>query len=167
MWERIDEWLMGNISEYAGKQFVSANSQDLQLGKLAGEEEKKQQETVASENKDLVERFKKTLGDKVKDVVVSTRLVDSPSCVISDASRMMTMQMRRLLEASGQKLPDEKYTLELNPTHKLVQKAFAQTDDAKFAQYAQLIYEQALLADQGALKDPSSFVKAMNALLTE
>ncbi len=167
MWERIDEWLMGNISEYAGKQFVSANSQDLQLGKLAGEEEKKQQETVASENKDLVERFKKTLDDKVKDVVVSTRLVDSPSCVISDASRMMTMQMRRLLEASGQKLPDEKYTLELNPTHKLVQKAFAQTDDAKFAQYAQLIYEQALLADQGALKDPSSFVKAMNALLTE
>ena len=99
MWDRVDEWLMGNITEFSGKEFVSANSQDLKLGKLADEEEKKKQETVAQENKDLVERFKKALGDKVKDVVVSTRLIDSPSCVISDTNRMMTMQMRRLLEA--------------------------------------------------------------------
>lgn len=126
MWDRVDEWLMGNITEFSGKEFVSANSQDLKLGKLADEEEKKKQETVAQENKDLVERFKKALGDKVKDVVVSTRLIDSPSCVISDTNRMMTMQMRRLLEASGQKLPDEKYTLEINPEHKLVQKAYAE-----------------------------------------
>ena len=126
MWDRVDEWLMGNITEFSGKEFVSANSQDLKLGKLADEEENKKQETVAQENKDLVERFKKALGDKVKDVVVSTRLIDSPSCVISDTNRMMTMQMRRLLEASGQKLPDEKYTLEINPEHKLVQKAYAE-----------------------------------------
>ncbi|NLK85627.1 MAG: molecular chaperone HtpG [Aeromonadales bacterium] len=167
MWERVDEWLMGNVSEFEGKEFVCANSQDLKLGKLADEETKKKQENAATENKELVERFKKALGDQVKDVVVSTRLVESPSCVISDSSRMMTMQMRRLIEASGQTMPDEKYTLELNPEHKLVQKAFGQTDDARFNQYAQLIYEQALLADQGALKDPSTFVKAMNALLTE
>lgn len=165
MWDRVDEWLMGNITEFSGKEFVSANSQDLKLGKLADEEEKKKQETVAQENKDLVERFKKALGDKVKDVVVSTRLIDSPSCVISDTNRMMTMQMRRLLEASGQKLPDEKYTLEINPEHKLVQKAYAETDESRFSQWADLIYEQALLADQGALKDPSTFVKAMNTLL--
>lgn len=165
MWDRVDEWLMGNITEFSGKEFVSANSQDLKLGKLADEEEKKKQETVAQENKDLVERFKKALGDKVKDVVVSTRLIDSPSCVISDTNRMMTMQMRRLLEASGQKLPDEKYTLEINPEHKLVQKAYAEVDESRFSQWADLIYEQALLADQGALKDPSTFVKAMNTLL--
>ena len=165
MWDRVDEWLMGNITEFSGKEFVSANSQDLKLGKLADEEEKKKQETVAQENKDLVERFKKALGDKVKDVVVSTRLIDSPSCVISDTNRMMTMQMRRLLEASGQKLPDEKYTLEINPEHKLVQKAYAEADESRFSQWADLIYEQALLADQGALKDPSTFVKAMNTLL--
>ena len=164
MWDRVDEWLMGNITEFSGKEFVSANSQDLKLGKLADEEEKKK-ETVAQENKDLVERFKKALGDKVKDVVVSTRLIDSPSCVISDTNRMMTMQMRRLLEASGQKLPDEKYTLEINPEHKLVQKAYAEADESRFSQWADLIYEQALLADQGALKDPSTFVKAMNTLL--
>ncbi len=164
MWDRVDEWLMGNITEFSGKEFVSANSQDLKLGKLADEEEKKK-ETVAQENKDLVERFKKALGDKVKDVVVSTRLIDSPSCVISDTNRMMTMQMRRLLEASGQKLPDEKYTLEINLEHKLVQKAYAEADESRFSQWADLIYEQALLADQGALKDPSTFVKAMNTLL--
>jgi molecular chaperone HtpG len=165
MWERVDEWLMGNISEFSGKEFVSANSQDLKLGNLADEEEKKKQETAATENKDLIERFKKALGDKVKDVVVSTRLIDSPSCVISDSNRMMTMQMRRLLEASGQTLPDEKYTLELNPEHKLVQKAYAEMEENRFNQWADLIFEQALLADQGALKDPSTFVKSMNALL--
>ena len=75
------------------------------------------------------------------------------------------MQMRRLLEASGQKLPDEKYTLEINLEHKLVQKAYAEADESRFSQWADLIYEQALLADQGALKDPSTFVKAMNTLL--
>lgn len=165
MWERVDEWLMGNISEFSGKEFVSANSQDLKLGNLADEEEKKKQETAATENKDLIERFKKALGEKVKDVVVSTRLIDSPSCVISDSNRMMTMQMRRLLEASGQTLPDEKYTLELNPEHKLVQKAYAEMEENRFNQWADLIFEQALLADQGALKDPSTFVKSMNALL--
>ena len=165
MWHRVDEWLMGNINEFSGKEFVSANSQDLKLGKLADEDEKKKQESVATENKDLIERFKKALGDKVKDVVCSTRLIDSPSCVISETNRMMTMQMRRLLEASGQTIPDEKYTLEINPEHKLVQKAYAEMDESRFAQWADLIYEQALLADQGALKDPSTFVKAMNSLL--
>lgn len=165
MWERIDEWLMGNITEFSGKEFVPANSQDLKLGSLADEEEKKQQENAATEHKDLVERFKTSLGDKVKDVVVSTRLIDSPSCVISDANRMMTLQMRRILEASGQSMPEEKYTLEINPSHKLVQKANAETDDARFAKWAQLILDQALLSDQGALKDPSSFVKSMNELL--
>lgn len=165
MWERVDEWLMGNISEFSDKEFVSANSQDLKLGNLADEEEKKKQENAATENKDLIERFKKALGEKVKDVVVSTRLIDSPSCVISDSNRMMTMQMRRLLEASGQTLPDEKYTLELNPEHKLVQKAYAEMEENRFNQWADLIFEQALLADQGALKDPSTFVKSMNALL--
>ena len=165
MWDRVDEWLMGNINEFSGNEFVSANSQDLKLGKLADEDEKKKQESVATENKDLIERFKKALGDKVKDVVCSTRLIDSPSCVISETNRMMTMQMRRLLEASGQTIPDEKYTLEINPEHKLVQKAYAEMDESRFAQWADLIYEQALLADQGALKDPSTFVKAMNSLL--
>ena len=164
MWERIDEWLMGNVTEYAGKEFVSANASDLKLGKLADEDEKKKQEEASEEHKDLIARFKDALGDKVKDVVVSTRLIDSPSCVISDSNRMMTMQMRRILEASGQKIPDEKYTLEINPEHALLKKAAAEGDVERFKTWAQLIFEQALLSDQGALKDPSSFVKCMNKI---
>ena len=85
--------------------------------------------------------------------------------MISDSNRMMTSQMKRLLEASGQKLPDEKYTLELNPDHALVKKAFAESDDERFKKWAEIIFEQALLADQGGLKDPSSFVKNLNSLL--
>ena len=150
MWERIDEWLMGNVTEYAGKEFVSANASDLKLGKLADEDEKKKQEEASEEHKDLIARFKDALGDKVKDVVVSTRLIDSPSCVISDSNRMMTMQMRRILEASGQKIPDEKYTLEINPEHALLKKAAAEGDAERFKIWAQLIFEQALLSDQGS-----------------
>lgn len=167
MSERVDEWLMGNVNEFAGKEFVSANSQDLKLGSLADEEDKKKEEAAKEENKDLIERFKKALGDKVSDVVVSTRLIDSPSCVISGTNQMMTMQMRRLLEAAGQPVPEDKFTLELNPEHKLVKKAYAEMDEAVFAKWATLIYNQALLADQGAIKDPSAFVKAMNELLLD
>ena len=165
MWERVDEWLMGNVTEYAGKEFVSANASDLKLGKLADEDEKQKQEAASEEHKDLIARFKEALGDKVQDVVVSTRLVDSPSCVVSEGNRMMTMQMRRILEASGQAIPEDKYTLEINPEHALLKKAASETDTERFGAWAQLIYEQALLSDQGALKDPSSFVKCMNKLL--
>lgn len=166
MWQRIDEWLMGNITEYAGKEFVSAASSDLKLSdELGGKEQKEKKETAAKENKDLIERFKTALGDKVKEVEVSTRLTDSPSCVISDSSRMMTNQMKRLLEATGQKLPEEKYTLEINPEHPLVKKAYAEIDETQFKKWAEVIFEQALLADQGGLKDPSAFVKNLNALL--
>ena len=85
--------------------------------------------------------------------------------VWSEGNRMMTMQMRRILEASGQAIPEDKYTLEINPEHALLKKAASETDTERFAAWAQLIYEQALLSDQGALKDPSSFVKCMNKLL--
>ncbi len=166
MWERIDEWLMGNISSYKDKEFVSASASDLKLSdELGGKEEKERKEASAKENKDLIERFKKALGDKVKGVEVSTRLTDSPSCVITDGNRMMTSQMKRLLEASGQKLPDEKYTLEINPDHPLVKKAYAEPDETRFEKWAEVIYEQALLSDQGGLKDPASFVKNLNSLL--
>lgn len=166
MWERIDEWLMGNISSYKDKEFVSASASDLKLSdELGGKEEKERKEASAKENKDLIERFKKALGDKVKGVEVSTRLTDSPSCVITDGNRMMTSQMKRLLEASGQKIPDEKYTLEINPDHPLVKKAYAEPDETRFEKWAEVIYEQALLSDQGGLKDPASFVKNLNSLL--
>ncbi|MBO6258754.1 MAG: molecular chaperone HtpG [Succinivibrio sp.] len=167
MWERIDEWLMGNINEYDKHEFVCVTASDLKLGDLADKDEKEKQETATKENQDLIDRFKKALGDKVKDIVISSRLYDSPSCVISDSNQMMTNQMKKMLEAAGQKLPEEKYTLELNPEHKLVKKAYEEQDENRFDKWAELIYEQALLSESGGLKDPSNFVKIMNTLLTD
>ena len=165
MWDRIDEWLMGNVTEFDGKEFIAVTASDLKLGDLADKEEEKRNEEAQKEHKDIIERIKKALGDKVLDVKVSSRLVDSPSCVVGEQGRMLTAQMKRLLEASGQQIPEEKYILEINPTHPLIVKASQEVDESQFAKWAELIYTQALLADQGALKDPSAFVKCMNSLL--
>lgn len=166
MTERVDEWLMGNISEYADKEFVAATASDLKLGDLADKEEDKKHEEAAKEHKVLLERFKSALGDKVADVRVSSRLVESPSCVVAESgNRMFTGQMKKLLEASGQKLPEEKFVLEINPEHPLIVKAYGEVDESIFAKWADVVYEQALLSDQGGLKDPSGFIKTLNALL--
>ena len=165
MWDRIDEWLMGNVTEFDGKEFVAVTASDLKLGDLADKEEEKRTQEAEKEHKDIIERIKKVLGDKVSDVKVSSRLVDSPSCVVGEQGHMLTAQMRRLLEATGQQIPEEKYILEINPTHPLIVKASEEIDESRFAKWAELIYAQALLADQGALKDPSAFVKCMNELL--
>lgn len=164
LWERVDEWIMAQVSDYKDHKFISAAASNLELGDLEDKEEKEKQEAATKENGDLLKRIKDALGEKVSEVKVSSRLVDTPSCVISDGMNMMTAQMRRLLEASGQKLPDEKFTLEINPTHPLVQKMAAQTDDAAFKKWAEVIFDQALLAE-GGLKDPTSFVKRLNELL--
>ncbi|MBQ9275412.1 MAG: molecular chaperone HtpG [Succinivibrio sp.] len=166
MWERVDEWMMSSVSEFSGKEFVPVNASDLKLGDLADKDEKEKEEQAVKDNEDLIKRFKEALGDKVSDVKVSSRLIDSPACVISEYGRQMyTQQMKRLLEASGQKMPEDRYVLELNPTNNLVQKAYGEADEGRFKQWAELILGQALLADQGSLKDPGEFVKTLNALL--
>ncbi len=165
MWERIDEWLMGNMTEFEGKKFIPVTASDLELGDLADKEEQQKTEAAKTENKALIERFKLALGDKVEDVVVSDRLFDTASCVVSKQGQMLTAQMRRMLEAAGQTVPEMKYILEINPEHKLVKKAAAATDDAGFAKWAEFIYDQALLSEQGALKDPNAFLKLMNELM--
>lgn len=167
MSERVDEWLMGNLQEFDKKEFVSVTASDLKLGDLEDQEEKQKAKEAEDTHKDIVERIKKALGDKVSDVKISTRLVDSPSCVVGEQGRMFTAQMKRMLEAAGQKLPEEKYILEINPTHPLIEKANQEIDESRFAKWAELILSQALLADQGSLKDPASFVKCMNDLLTK
>lgn len=165
MWERIDEWLMGNMTEFEGKKFIPVTASDLELGDLADKEEQQKTEVAKTENKALIERFKLALGDKVEDVVVSDRLFDTASCVVSKQGQMLTAQMRRMLEAAGQTVPEMKYILEINPEHKLVKKAAAAADDAGFAKWAEFIYDQALLSEQGALKDPNAFLKLMNELM--
>ena len=165
LWDRIDEWMMSELREFEGHGFVSATAADLELGDLADKEEEKAKEEAAKEAADDVARLKKVLGDRVKDVRVTNRLVDSPSCVVGESDQMMTPQMRRMLEAAGHALPEDSYTLEINPQHPLIKRAFAEKDEARFASWAEVIFDQALLADQGTLKDPAGFVKRLNALL--
>ena len=109
--------------------------------------------------------FKQALGDRVEGVRVSSRLVDSPSCLVADADKRLTPQMRRMLEAAGQQVPEDKVTLEINPSHPLLKKAEAEKDQAGFEKWCELMLDQAALADQGTVKDPARFVKLMNELL--
>ena len=164
MWERIDEWLMGNLFEYEGKAFVSVTSSDLELGELADKKDEAKEKEAAEKAKPLVERFKKALGDKVVDVRAATRLTDSPSCVVAENGSFISAQMRRMFEAAGQPVPQARYILEVNVNHPLVQKAAA-GDDAASERWAKVILDQAVLAEQGTLADPNGFIREMNALL--
>ena len=165
LWDRVDEWLMGNVEAFDGKTFISATAKDLDLGELEDKEEEKQKEESEKQHKGLVERLKKARGGKVQDVKVTARLVDSPACVVGAQDQMLTQQMRRMLEAAGQAVPEENYTLEINPDHPLIGRMATETDEAKFTQWANFIFAEAQLADQGTLKDPSSFIKSLNELL--
>lgn len=167
LWDRIDEWMMNAVTEFKDHGFVSATAADLELGDLKGSEEKAEEEEAQKAGEGVVERLKKALEGKVDDVRVSTRLVDSPSCVVGKADQMLTPQMRRMFEAAGQPVPEERYTLEINPKHPLVAKALAETDEKRFGEWAELLFQQALLADQGTLDDPASFVRRMNELLLQ
>ena len=164
LWERIDEWLMNHLTEFDGKQFVSVTQGDLQLGDLEDEESRKQQESLAEANQPLVERVRKALGDKVKEVRISHRLTSTPSCVVTDAHGMSS-HMMKLMQAAGQKVPEQKFILELNPEHAMLKRIDGISDETLFAEWCDLLLEQAQLAEQGGLQDPSGFVARVNRLL--
>ena len=164
LWERIDEWLMNHLTEFDGKQFVSVTQGDLQLGDLEDDESRKQQESLAEANQELVARVRKALADKVKDVRISHRLTSTPSCVVTD-SHGMSSHMMKLMQAAGQKVPEQKFILELNPEHALLKRIDGIADEAQFGEWCELLLEQAQLAEQGGLQDPSGFVARLNRLL--
>lgn len=164
LWDRIDEWMMGHLREFEGKSFVSANASDLELGDLADKTEKTEEEKKKSDG--LVARLKTALEGKVKDVRISTRLVGTPSCVVAESGQFLTPQMKRMLEAAGQRLPEDEYILEVDPENALLKKAAAETDEGRFKEWAELVFEQALLSEQGTLKDPNAFVQRINRLLS-
>ncbi|MBP8173994.1 MAG: molecular chaperone HtpG [Aeromonadaceae bacterium] len=164
LWERIDEWLMNHLTEFDGKKFVSVTQGDLELGELEDDASRKQQEDLAKEHEGLVEKITKALGDKVKSVRVSHRLTSTPSCVVTDAHGMSS-HMMRLMQAAGQKVPEQKFILEVNPEHALVQRLANVADETQFAEWSLLLLEQAQLAEQGGLADPASFVARINRLL--
>ncbi len=164
LWERIDEWLMNHLTEFDGKKFVSVTQGDLELGELEDDASRKQQEDLAKEHEGLVEKITKALGDKVKSVRVSHRLTSTPSCVVTDAHGMSS-HMMRLMQAAGQKVPEQKFILEVNPEHALVQRLANVADETQIAEWSLLLLEQAQLAEQGGLADPASFVARINRLL--
>jgi molecular chaperone HtpG len=162
--ERVDEWMLSFLREHEGKELVSVAKGDLDLGELADASEKEEQAKVADEYKDLVSKVKEALGERVKDVRVTLRLTDSPACVVVDRDAM-SQHLQRLLKAAGQPAPDSKPILELNPTHPLVQRL--KYEEARLADWAALLLEQALLAEGGQLDDPAAFVKRMNQMLLD
>ena len=164
--DRVDEWLMSHLTEYKGKHFRSAAKGQLDLGELESEEEKKALEKAAEEHKDLLERVKKVLGDQVKEVRVSSRLVESPACLVVDEYEM-SRNLAQVLKQLGQDAPMPTPTLELNLEHPLVQRLEKEQDEARFGELARLLFDQALLAEGGQLEDPAGFIHRINKLMLE
>ncbi len=166
MYDRIDEWMMGQLFDYKGKSFINVAKGDLDLGAIESEEDKKQQEEVEKSSEDLVKRLKTALETRVSEVKVSHRLTDSPACLVAGAYDM-GIQMRQIMEAAGQKLPESKPTLEINPTHPLLERLNGEVQDDRFADLAMIVFDQAALSEGRSLEDPAAYVKRINALLLE
>ncbi|WP_454829832.1 molecular chaperone HtpG [Pseudoxanthomonas wuyuanensis] len=164
--DRIDEWLMSYLTEFDGKSFVDVARGDLDLGKLDSDEDKQAQEQAAKAKEGLVERIKTALGEDVSEVRVSHRLTDSPA-ILAIGEQDMGLQMRQILEASGQKVPESKPVFEFNPTHPLIEKLDAEREDSRFGDLTRVLFDQAALAAGDSLKDPAGYVRRLNKLLLE
>jgi molecular chaperone HtpG len=160
--DRVDEWMLSFLQDFEGKELVSVAKGDLDLGKLEDEGEKKHHEETEAQYKDLVEKMKGVLGDKAKDVRVTFRLTDSPACLVADENEL-SGNLLRMLKAAGQNAPESKPILEINPDHPLVQRL--KYEDAKFADWSHILFDQATLSEGGALADPAAFVKRVNEML--
>jgi molecular chaperone HtpG len=162
MSDRVDEWALSFLNEFDGTPLQSVAKGAIDLGKLQDEEEKKAAEQAQEQFKPVLERIKEALKDKAADVRATTRLVDSPAClVVQDGG--MSMQLARMLKAAGQAAPSVKPILEINAEHGLVKKL--QAADAHFDDYAHILFDQALLAEGGLPEDPAAYVRRVNALL--
>ncbi len=164
--DRVDEWLMSHLQEFEGKNFQDVGKGELDLGKLDSDEEKQAQEKVAEQLKPLLERVKSALGENVSDVRITHRLTDSPACVVVGQFDLGA-QMRRILEAAGQKVPESKPIFELNPEHPLVKKLEAEANDSRFSDLTHVLFDQANLAEGAQLQDPAAYVQRLNKLLLE
>lgn len=163
MWDRVDEWLMAHMTEYKDKRFISAAAQDLELGELENEEDKKKAEELSKEYESSLKRFKDALGDSVTDVKISTRLIDTPCLVISENG--VGAHMTNIFKAMGQPVPETKYSMELNMEHPLIKRVVDEVDDDRFKDWAKLLLGQAKLAEQGSVDNPSEFIKLLDKFL--
>ena len=167
MYDRIDEWLMNSLTDYEETKFVDVMRGDIVL---PGEEKSEKDDDSKNEQEEdvhpLVERIKSILGDKVDKVRASKRLTDSPACLVLNENAM-GIQMKKIMEASGQSLPDTKPYFEFNPTHPLLERLDAEQDEDRFSDIVELLFDQANLAEGSALQDPAQYVSRLNKLLLE
>ncbi|WP_162541146.1 molecular chaperone HtpG [Aggregatibacter aphrophilus] len=162
--DRIDEWMLSYLTEFDGKALQTITKADLDLGDLADKEENEAQKEQDKAFDSFIERVKTLLGERVKEVRLTHRLTDTPA-VVSTGNDQMTTQMAKLFAAAGQPVPEVKYTFELNPEHHLVKKVADIADKAEFADWVELLLEQAMLAERGSLENPAAFIKRINKLL--
>jgi len=162
MSDRVDEWVVGHVTEFDGKALVSVAKGGLDLGSLEDEAERKAAESEADEFKEFVDKLRKSLGDRVKDVRVTRRLTDSPACLVAD-EHDVSANLARMLKAAGQPAPAVKPILEINPKHPVVTRL--RGDAPRFDEWASVLLDQATLAEGGQLDDPASFVRRINQLM--
>ncbi len=162
--DRVDEWLVSHLHEYKGKHLQSVTKGKLDLGDLEDKEEKEKTEQAEKEHGDLLKRLKESLAERVGEVRVSTRLVDSPACIVV-GEHDMSANLARVLKAVGQDAPDQKPILEINLDHPLVKRLESETDDGKFNDLGMILLDQAQLAEGGQLDDPAAFVGRLNKLM--
>jgi molecular chaperone HtpG len=162
--DRVDEWLMDHLREFGGKKLQNVARGDLDMSSVETDDDKKQRESLIKEHGAVAERIKKVLEGRVGDVKVTTRLSESPAVLVLGENDMGA-QMRRILEAAGQKAPDVQPTLEINPTHPLLQRLEGLQAEEEFKDLSLLLLEQATLADGGQLAEPAEFVRRLNRLL--
>lgn len=166
MHDRVDEWMMSYLSEYDGKSFVNIAKGELDLGDLEDKEDKKKAEKAAKDYESLLKHMTESLGDKVKEVRVSTRLTDSPSCLVVE-QQDMAVSMQKILKQAGHEVPNIEPILEINIEHPLVKRLSDEQDDDKFKDWSHLLFDQAMLSEGGQLEDPVAFVTRINQLLLE
>ena len=162
LFDRIDEWLVSNLTEFEGKALQSVAKGGLDLGSLEDESEKEEREKETNAYQELTDKMKETLGEQVKDVRITFRLTESPACLVADTFDMGG-NLERLLKSAGQKIQHAKPILEINPHHPMVQRLKTEVDN--FDDWSQILFDQALLAEGGQLEDPAAFVKRLNELL--
>ncbi len=162
--DRVDEWVVANLHQFEDKALVSVARGDLDLGKLGGEEAKSAQAQQADEFRDVLARLKTVLESRVKDVRVSSRLTSSPACLVADETDLGG-NLQRILKSVGQKVPEAKPILEVNPSHPIMQRL--KTEERRIDDWANLLFEQSLLAEGGTLEDPAGFVRRVNELMLD
>lgn len=164
--DRVDEWLMSHLTEYQDKSFASIAKGELDLGEISGEEDKKAQKKKEKDAEKLVERIGNVLEDKVESVRVSHRLTASPACIVL-SEHEMALYMQHLMKQAGHELPTSKPVLEINPDHTLVRRMEEETAEDRFADWARILFDQAILAEGGQLEDPASFVNRLNRMISD